>query len=109
VRQRFEARQPEEAAGSLDGVNEAKDVAEDLSVVRILLEADQLDVDNIEASFVSVMNSRSRSSMKGGLSTRNATGRSGPLRAKSAPVIKPISVLVNGLILVAASKHCRKA
>ena len=49
VGQRFEPRQSEKAAGPLDGVNEAKDVAENLGVVRILLEANQLHIDNIKA------------------------------------------------------------
>ena len=49
MRQRFEPRQPEEAAGPLDGVNEAKDVVENLGVVRLLLEANELDVDDVEA------------------------------------------------------------
>ena len=49
MRQRFEPRQPEEAAGPLDGVNEAKDVVENLRVVRFLLESNQLHVDGVEA------------------------------------------------------------
>ena len=46
--QRLEARQAEEAAGALDGVDEAEDVAQDRLVVRVLLEADELDVDRVE-------------------------------------------------------------
>ncbi len=49
VRQRFEPRQAEEAAGALDGVDEAEDVVENLGVVRLLLEAHELDVDDVEA------------------------------------------------------------
>ena len=49
VRQRFEPRQIEEAAGALDGVDEAEDVVEDLRVVGILLEAHELDVDDVDA------------------------------------------------------------
>ena len=44
----FESRQAEKAARSLDGMNEAEDVAQNLFVVGILLEADELDVDDIE-------------------------------------------------------------
>ena len=47
--ERFEARQAEKAAGPLDRVDEAKDVVENLGVVGILLEANQLDVDDVEA------------------------------------------------------------
>ena len=49
MRQRFEPRQAEEAAGALDGVDEAEDVVENLGVVRLLLETHQLDVDGVEA------------------------------------------------------------
>ncbi len=48
MRQRLEARQPEKAAGALDGVHQAENVIENFGVVRILLEPDQLDVDEIE-------------------------------------------------------------
>ena len=44
--ERFEPRQPEKAAGALDGVNQAKNIAEDLAVVRLLLEAHELGVDH---------------------------------------------------------------
>ena len=54
MRQRLEPRQAEEAAGALDGVDEAKDVAEDVGVIRILFEAHQLDIDTSRLSFVSV-------------------------------------------------------
>ena len=49
VRQRFQPRQAEEAAGALDGVDEAEDVVENLGVVRLLLETHELDVDHVEA------------------------------------------------------------
>ena len=49
MRQRLEPRQPEEAAGTLDGVNQAEDVIQDPRVVRILLEPHQLVVDRIQA------------------------------------------------------------
>ena len=48
MRQRLEARQAEKAAGALDGVDEPEDVAQDRLVVRAPLEADELDVDNVE-------------------------------------------------------------
>jgi hypothetical protein len=49
MRQRFEPRQCEKTAGSLDRVDKAKDVAENLGVVRILLKANQLCIDDIKA------------------------------------------------------------
>ena len=49
MRQRFEPRQAQEAAGSLDGVNQAEDVIQNLGVVRILLEPHQLIVDGVQA------------------------------------------------------------
>ena len=49
MRQRFQPRQPEEAAGALDGVDQAKNVIEYLGVVRFLLEPHQLIVDGIQA------------------------------------------------------------
>ena len=49
MRQRFETRQAEKAAGALDGVNQTEDVIEDLGVVRILLEPHQLIVDRVQA------------------------------------------------------------
>ena len=49
VRQRFQPRQTEEAAGSLDGVHQTKDVIQNLGVVLILLEPHQLIVDGIQA------------------------------------------------------------
>ena len=48
VRQRFQPRQAEEAAGALDGVNQTENVAEDLGVVGLLLETHELDVDHVE-------------------------------------------------------------
>ena len=49
MRQRFQPRQSEKAAGALDGVNQAEDVIQDLGVVRILLEPHQLIVDGVQA------------------------------------------------------------
>ena len=48
MRQRLEPRQAEKAAGSLDGVNQTKDIAEDLAVVGLLLEAHEFRVYAIE-------------------------------------------------------------
>src|SRR5581483_5196956 len=48
VRQSFEPRQGEKAAGALDGVDQPEDVAEDVAVVRLALEAHQLGVDPLE-------------------------------------------------------------
>jgi hypothetical protein len=48
MRQRFQPRQTEKTAGPLDGVDQAKDVVENLGVVRILLESNELHVDDIE-------------------------------------------------------------
>src|SRR5262249_13657457 len=49
VRQRLEARQAEETAGPLDGMDEAENVVEDLGVIRILLEMHELDGDRVQA------------------------------------------------------------
>ena len=48
MRQRFQPRQAEEAAGALDGVDETENVVENLGVVGILLETHELDVDDVE-------------------------------------------------------------
>ena len=48
VRERFQPRQAEKAAGAFDGVDEAENVIEDLGVVRVLLETHELDVDDVE-------------------------------------------------------------
>ena len=48
MRQRLEARQAEETAGALDGVDEPEDVAQDRLVVRVPLEPHELDVDGVE-------------------------------------------------------------
>ena len=47
--ERFQPRQAEEAAGALDGVDQAEDVIQNLRVVRVLLEPHQLIVDRIQA------------------------------------------------------------
>ena len=49
VGQRFQPRQPQEAAGALDGVDQAEDVIQDLRVARVLLEPHQLIVDRVQA------------------------------------------------------------
>ena len=49
MRQRFQPRQPEETAGAFDGVDQSKNVIEDLCVVRFLLEPHQLIVDRVQA------------------------------------------------------------
>ena len=49
VRERFQPRQVEKAAGAFDGVDETEDIAEDFCVVGLLLEADELDVDHVDA------------------------------------------------------------
>ena len=49
MRERFQARKPEESACAFDRVNEAEDVIEDLRVVWFLLETHELDVDGVEA------------------------------------------------------------
>jgi hypothetical protein len=48
VGQPLEPRQSQEAARAFDSVNEAENIAEDLSVVRLLLEAHELGVDAIQ-------------------------------------------------------------
>jgi hypothetical protein len=48
VRQSFQSRQSNEAAGPLDGMDETEDVIENLGVVRFLLKAHELDVDHVE-------------------------------------------------------------
>ena len=47
--ERFEPRESKKAARSFDGVNEAKNVAENLAVIRLPLKAHQLGVNVIEA------------------------------------------------------------
>ena len=47
--QRFQPRQSQEAAGALDGVDQAEDVIQYLRVARVLLEPHQLIVDRIQA------------------------------------------------------------
>ena len=49
VGERFEPGQSEEPAGSFDRVDKPEDVVEDLGVVRVLFEANELDVDGVEA------------------------------------------------------------
>ncbi len=44
-RDRLEPRQVEEAAGSLDGVNDPENFAQKIRIVRALLELDQIDIE----------------------------------------------------------------
>src|SRR5262249_39339882 len=48
VSKRLQTWQAEKAASPLDGVDEAKNIIEDLGVVWILLETHELDVDHVE-------------------------------------------------------------
>src|SRR5579871_4686244 len=48
MRQRLEPRQAEKPAGPLDGVHQAKNIIENLRIVRILLEPNKLHVDHVE-------------------------------------------------------------
>ena len=116
MRQRLEPRQPEETAGALDGVNEAKDVAEDLAVVRLAARsAPARHRPDRDFSLVSVRNSRNRSSIyrrlgttsdagghTSGYSRRNAQRRALPPPGASAPERSAASLLPKGLISVAA-------
>ena len=47
--QRFQPRQTQKAAGALDGVNQAKNIIQNLGVVGVLLEPHQLIVDRVQA------------------------------------------------------------
>jgi hypothetical protein len=47
--ERFQPRQAEEAAGPLDGVDEPKNVVENLGVVGIMLETNELDTYDVDA------------------------------------------------------------
>jgi len=49
VGDRFQSRQAQEPAGALDGMDQTEDVAEDLRILRILLEFDEFAVDDFEA------------------------------------------------------------
>ena len=49
MRDGFKARQADEAARALDGVNQAENVVERRLVAGITLEAHKLDVDHVEA------------------------------------------------------------
>jgi hypothetical protein len=48
MRQRLETREPQKAAGALDGMNQTKNMPQNRFVVRILLEPDKLNVDDVE-------------------------------------------------------------
>src|ERR1700761_2227517 len=49
MRKRLEPRQSQKTAGAFDGVNQPKDVIQNLGVVRLLLELHQLIVDGVQA------------------------------------------------------------
>jgi hypothetical protein len=49
MRHRLEPRQPKEAAGALDGVDQTEDIAEKTGIVGILFELDQLEVEHRQA------------------------------------------------------------
>lgn len=80
--QRLEARQSEKPAGSLDGVNEAEDVVENLGVVGLLFEAHQLVVDNVE-TFVRLGQELSEQIVHGQAFEHQARDHSTPFRACS--------------------------
>jgi hypothetical protein len=48
VRDPFQTGEPKETAGPLDGVHQPEDVIQDGGVVRLLLELDEFNVNNIE-------------------------------------------------------------
>src|SRR5262245_28435165 len=48
MRQPLEPRQSEKAASAFDGMNEAKNIAQNLGIIRLLLEAHELGVDPIQ-------------------------------------------------------------
>ncbi len=102
MRQRFEPRQPEEAAGPLDGVDEAEDVVENLGVVRVLLEAHELDVDHVEA-FVGLGQEFPQQVVHGNAFVNGLWARP-PLSVGSTA-----SVLAKGLILVADYQSARRS
>jgi hypothetical protein len=47
--ERLEPRQAEEAARPLDGVDQAKNVVENLGIVRVVLETNELDIHDVDA------------------------------------------------------------
>ena len=91
VRQRLEPRQAEKAAGAFDGMDEAKNIAENFAVIRLLLEAHELGVDPLETFVGLGQELTNRSSIlkrlfAAALSTRlaHATASLAPQRAKDA-------------------------
>ena len=48
MRDGFKPRQPEKAARSLDGVKEAENIVENGPVLRVVLEAHQLGIDDVQ-------------------------------------------------------------
>ena len=57
--------QREKAASAFDGVDEAKNVAENLAVIRLLLETHELGIDQVETLAGLGQESRNRSSIPG--------------------------------------------
>ena len=101
MRKRLQPRQSEKSAGAFDRVDQAEDVVEDLGVVRIPLEADQLDVDDVEA-LIGLGQEFAQQFVHG-----NAPGREATRAACPAPVASEASLLGNGLRLVAPlPKRC---
>src|SRR5436309_14671536 len=92
---RLEPRQSEEPAGAFDGVDEAKDIVENLGVVGILLEADQLDIEQVEA-LVGLGQELAQQFIHGNAPGRGATQAARPRRSRGRA-----SLLGNGLRLVA--------
>jgi hypothetical protein len=88
-------------------VDEAKDVAENLGVVRILLEANQLRIDNVEA--FARLREKFAQQLVHEFGFRRSAQRNGRRPSSSAgPAVTFIaSVLVNGLILVAPNDDRR--
>ena len=98
VRQRFQARQAEESAGALDGVDQPEDVAENFGVVGLLLETHELDVDHVEA-FVGFDQELSQQVVHAAALARGNAGRRGQFRPGR------LSVALRRLISVAVEPH----
>ena len=100
MRERFQPRQSEEAAGALDGVHETEDVIEDLGVVGILLETHEFDVHDVEI-LVGLGHEFPQQIVHEKRLRRQALARP-PLSVGSA-----VSVSVKRLILVAVPRNGR--
>src|SRR4051794_10410208 len=103
MRERLQTRQAQEAASSLNRVDKAKDVIENLGIVRLLLEAHQFSIDDVEAltclseeltqQVVHTLG-RFRRNTPDSQSVRNS--------GRPVPVGSDLSVLAKSLILVAS-------